>query len=94
MRQTTTPIGSLETIYGRRNLKPYLEQNAVDAVIIDPQWNGMIEAVRMATLVDAYDVNVAVHNYHGHLSTLIGTHFAGATAGHIVRDGETYRLDV
>ncbi len=25
---------------------------------------------------------------------VIGTHFAGATAGHIVRDGETFRLDV
>jgi L-alanine-DL-glutamate epimerase-like enolase superfamily enzyme len=75
---TTTPIGSLETIYGRRNLKPYLEENAVDAVIIDPQWNGMIESTRMAALVDTYDVNVAVHNYHGHLSTLIGTHFAAA----------------
>lgn len=25
---------------------------------------------------------------------VIGTHFAGATAGHIVRDGEAYRLDV
>src|SRR5437868_10646054 len=24
---------------------------------------------------------------------VIGTHFAGATAGHIVRDGDTYRLD-
>ena len=48
----------------------------MDAVIIDPQWNGIIEATRMAALVDTYDVNVAVHNYHGHLSTLIGTHFA------------------
>ena len=25
---------------------------------------------------------------------VIGTHFAGATAGHIVRDGDSYRLDV
>ena len=25
---------------------------------------------------------------------VIGTHFAGATAGRIVRDGETWRLDV
>jgi glyoxylase-like metal-dependent hydrolase (beta-lactamase superfamily II) len=25
---------------------------------------------------------------------VIGTHFAGATAGHIVRDGDTYRLAV
>jgi galactonate dehydratase len=75
-QSTTTPIASLETIYGRRNLKPYLEQIGVDVVIIDPQWNGMIEATKMATLVDCYDINVAVHNYHGHLSTLIGAHFA------------------
>jgi galactonate dehydratase len=75
-QSTTTPIASLETIYGRRNLKPYLDQTGVDVVIIDPQWNGMIEATRMAALVDCYDVNVAVHNYHGHLSTLMGAHFA------------------
>jgi glyoxylase-like metal-dependent hydrolase (beta-lactamase superfamily II) len=25
---------------------------------------------------------------------VIGTHFAGATAGHIIRDGDAYRLDV
>lgn len=75
-RSTTTKIGSLETIYGRRNLKPYLDETGVDVVIIDPQWNGMIEATRMASLVDTYDVNVAVHNYHGHLSTLIGLHLA------------------
>jgi hypothetical protein len=25
---------------------------------------------------------------------VIGTHFAGATAGHIVRDGDSYRLAV
>jgi hypothetical protein len=25
---------------------------------------------------------------------VIGTHFAGATAGRIVRDGDAYRLDI
>jgi len=25
---------------------------------------------------------------------VIGTHFAGRTAGHVVRDGDTYRLDL
>ena len=73
---TTIPIASLENVYGRRNLKPYLDQDSVDVVIIDPQWNGMLEAVRMAALADCHEVNVAVHNYHGHLSTLIGAHFA------------------
>lgn len=77
IRQSTTiPIASLEHIYGRRNLKPYLDRDSVDVVIIDPQWNGMQEAVRMAALADCCEVNVAIHNYHGHLSTLIGAHFA------------------
>lgn len=77
-RSTATPIGSLETIYGRRNLRPYLDNLAVDVVIIDPQWNGMLEAMRMATFADAYEVNVACHNYNGQLSTLMGAHFSAA----------------
>ena len=74
-QSTTTRIGSLETVYGRRNLKPYLDETAVDVVIIDPQWNGMIESTRMAALADTYEVNVAVHNYHGHLASAIAAHF-------------------
>jgi galactonate dehydratase len=77
-QSSTTPIASLETIYGGRALKPFLDCAGVDVVIIDPQWNGMIEAVKMAVLVDSFDVNVAVHNYHGHLSTMMGAHFGAA----------------
>jgi galactonate dehydratase len=75
---TTTPIGSLETIYGRRNMRPYLDRLAVDVAIVDPQWNGLMEATRMAVLADTYEVNVACHNYHGHLSTLMGAHYSAA----------------
>jgi glyoxylase-like metal-dependent hydrolase (beta-lactamase superfamily II) len=32
--------------------------------------------------------------YAGTPTLIIGTHFAGPTAGHIVRDGEVYRLDI
>ena len=42
-QSTTTPIGSLEAILGRRNLKPFLEQGAVDVAIIDVQYNGILE---------------------------------------------------
>ena len=75
---TATPIAGLETIYGRRDLRAYLDRQAVDVAIIDVQWNGMMEAMRMASLIDAHDVNVASHNYHGHLSTLMGAHFSAA----------------
>ncbi len=77
-QSTTTRIGSLETIYGRRALRPYLDKLAVDVAIIDPQWNGVMEASRMAAFADAYEVNIACHNYNGHLSTLMGAHFSAS----------------
>ena len=77
-QSTTTPIGSLETILGRRNLKPYLESYAVDVAIIDPQWNGLVEAVKMAAMADAYEVNVASHNFNGPLANVMSAHFCAA----------------
>ena len=77
-RSTTTPIGALETIYGRRALKPFLDAQAVDVVIVDPQWNGFMEAIRIASLADLYEVNVAAHDAHGYLSTLMGAHLCAA----------------
>lgn len=80
IRQSTlTPIASLETIYGRKELRPYLDRNAVDVGIVDPLWNGLPETMRMAILADTYDVNVAPHNYHGQqLATFISAHMAAA----------------
>src|SRR5438067_3370461 len=77
-QSTTTPIGSLETIFGRRDLKPYLEQHCVDVAIIDPQWNGLVEAIKMAAMVDAYEVNVASHNFSGPLANVMSAHFCAA----------------
>jgi L-alanine-DL-glutamate epimerase-like enolase superfamily enzyme len=77
-QSTTTPIASLETILGRRNLKPYLENYAVDVAIIDAQWNGLIEATRMAVMADAYEVNVASHNFNGPLANIMSAHFCAA----------------
>ncbi len=72
------PIASLETILGRQAFRPYLDESAVDVAIVDPQWNGMLEAVKMANLAESYEVNIASHNYHGPLSTLMGIHFSAA----------------
>ncbi len=75
-QSTTTPIGSLETILGRRALKSYLDHHCVDVAIIDPQYNGVPEALRMAAMADAYEVNIASHNFSGPLSAVISAHFA------------------
>ena len=79
-QSTTTRIASLETLIGRQALRPYLDANAADVAIIDPQWNGLLEATKMATMAESYEINVASHNYHGQLSSLMGAHFSAATS--------------
>src|SRR5690606_12800934 len=72
------PIASCETLCGRRQLRPYLEAQAVDVVIIDVPWNGIYESMRMAALADSFEVNVATHNFCGPIATLMSAHFCAA----------------
>ena len=72
------PIASCETLSGRRQLRPYLEERAVDVAIIDVPWNGIYEAMRMAALADSFEVNVATHNFCGPIATLMSAHFCAA----------------
>ena len=69
------PIASCETLHGRREFRPYLEAYACDVPIIDVIWNGLAESVKIATMADAYELNVAPHNFYGHLCSAISAHF-------------------
>jgi len=73
-----TPIASLESLHGRRAYRPFLEWEAVDVAIVDVPWNGFLEAVKIAALAEAHEVNVAPHNFCGHLATMINAQFAAA----------------
>ena len=77
-RSAGTPIASLETIYGRRGYRPYFEHGSVDVAIVDVPWNGIMESMKIAAMADAYEVNVAPHNFYGHLSSLMSAHFSAA----------------
>lgn len=59
------PIASGESVFGRRGYRPFLELGAMDVAIIDVIWNGFFEALRIAAMADAYDLNVAPHNFFG-----------------------------
>jgi galactonate dehydratase len=69
-------VASGECLFGRREYRPFLEQDAMDIAIIDVPWNGIAESVKIATMADAYEVNVAPHNFYGHLATMMSAHFA------------------
>jgi L-alanine-DL-glutamate epimerase-like enolase superfamily enzyme len=77
-RSTRTPVASLESLYGLKEFRPFLQQYAVDVAIVDVPWNGLWQSMRIATLADAFEVDVAPHNYYGDLATLMSAHFCAA----------------
>jgi galactonate dehydratase len=72
------PIASGETLLERRDFRPYLEVYAFDTAIVDVIWNGFNESLKIASLADVYEVNVAPHNFYGHLASAISAHFCAA----------------
>ena len=77
-RAVNTPIASCESLFGRRGFRPYLERRAMDVAIVDVPWNGIAESAKIASMAEAWEVNVAPHNFYGHLSTLMSAHFCAA----------------
>ena len=50
----------------------------MDVGIVDVIWNGFLESMKIASMAEAYEVNVAPHNFYGHLADHISAHFAAA----------------
>ncbi|MCZ6474472.1 MAG: mandelate racemase/muconate lactonizing enzyme family protein, partial [SAR324 cluster bacterium] len=46
--------------------------------IVDVPWNGIWQSYKIAAMADAYEINVAPHNFYGHLSTLMSAQFCAA----------------
>ena len=72
------PISSCETLLGLRDFLPYFHAQSMDVAIIDAVWNGVWQSMKIAAAAEAYEVNVAPHNFYGHLSTMMNVHFAAA----------------
>jgi len=47
----------------------------MDVAIIDTPWNGVAESLKIASRADVYEINVAPHNFYGHLATMMNAHF-------------------
>lgn len=73
--RTTIPVASCECLFGRRDYRPFFEQQSVDVAIVDTPWNGVGESLKISAMADAYEVNVAPHNFYGPLATMMNAHF-------------------
>jgi L-alanine-DL-glutamate epimerase-like enolase superfamily enzyme len=72
------PIASCETLLGIRDFLPYFEAQSMDVAIVDAVWNGVWQSMKIANLAEAHEVNVAPHNFYGHLCSMMNVHFAAA----------------
>ena len=73
-----TPVASCESLFTRRQFRPFFENHSMDVAIVDVPWNGLAESVKIAHMAEPYEINVAPHNFYGHLSTLMSAHFCAA----------------
>ncbi len=92
-RQSPHPISSCETLLGIREFLPYFREQAMDVAIIDTPWNGVWQSMKIANLAEAYEVNVAPHNFYGHLCTMMNAHFAAAVPNLRIMETDIDRLE-
>lgn len=95
-------IASCESLLTLPAFLPYFRLRAMDVAIIDVVWNGAWQSMKIAATAAAHQVNVAPHNYYGHLSSMISAHFCAATANlrimetdidRVPRDAELFTVE-
>lgn len=69
---TSTKICTGENLYYLREFIPYFECRAADIFMIDIAWNGFAPSKKIGDLAEAYQLNMAPHNYYSHLASFIG----------------------
>ena len=92
-RHSPHPISSCETLLGVREFLPYFREQAMDVAIIDTPWNGVWQSMKIAALAEAHEVNVAPHNFYGHLCTMMNAHFAAAVPNLRIVETDIDRLE-
>src|SRR5690606_40911085 len=66
---------------------------AVDVAIVDVIWNGAWQSMKIASLADIHEVNVAPHNFYGHLCTMMNAHFACAVPNFRIMETDVDRSE-
>ena len=91
-RRSPHPISSCETLLGLREFLPYFREQAMDVAIVDTPWNGVWQSMKIAAAAEAHEVNVAPHNFYGHLCTMMNAHFSAAVTNLRIMETDIDRL--
>ncbi|MCP5265278.1 MAG: mandelate racemase/muconate lactonizing enzyme family protein [Burkholderiaceae bacterium] len=90
--RSTLPISSCETLLGLRDFMPFFNERAMDVAIIDAVWNGVWQSMKIAAVAEAHEMNVAPHNFYGHLCSMQNLHFCAAVPNLRIMEIDVDRL--
>ena len=91
-QQSPHPISSCETLLGLRDFLPYFNAQSMDVAIVDAVWNGVWQSMKIANAAEAFEVNVAPHNFYGHLCSFMNVHFSAAVPNLRIMEIDVDRL--
>lgn len=86
-------ISGCESLTGLVEFLPYFQQEALDVAIIDAMWIGVWQSLKIAAAADAFQVNVAPHNYYGHLATMMAGHFCAVVPNLKIMETDIDRVE-
>jgi len=86
------PISSCETLIGLQQFLPFFREQAVDVAIIDTPWNGVWQSLKIAAAAEAHEINVASHNFYGHLCTMMNAHFSAVVPNMRIMETDIDRI--
>ena len=91
-RASPHTIASCESLITLDSFLPYFKLRAMDVAIIDAVWNGVWQSMKIAATAQAHQVNIAPHNYYGHLATMMAAHMCAATPNFRIMETDIDRL--
>ena len=92
-QQSPFTISGCESLTGLVEYLPYFQAEALDVAIIDVPWIGAWQSLKIASAADAFQVNVAPHNYYGHLSTMMSAHFCSVVPNLKIMETDIDRVE-
>lgn len=87
-------ITSCETLCTPRQFRPFFEARAMDVAVIDAVWNGNWQSLKIAQMAETYEMNVAPHNFYGHLATAQNAHLMAAVPNLAIMETDPARQPI
>jgi L-alanine-DL-glutamate epimerase-like enolase superfamily enzyme len=87
-----TPVCTGEQKLGPLNYLSYFEERAMDVMKVDVQWQGFTPARNSAKMAEVYDINIAPHNFNGHLSTFQSMNLCASVTNVLISESDPVQV--